>query len=84
VLPAAGLAGGKHWVPAFAGTTGPKHWVPASAGTTGSDRQAPAFAGTAGSDQSCPSVSVSSWKRPLLCHSQVSVYVTRPMRAGAG
>ena len=34
--------------------------------------------------QSCPSVSVSSWKWPLLSHSQVSVQVTLPMRAGDG
>jgi hypothetical protein len=35
-------------------------------------------------DQRWPSVSVSSWKRPLLSTSQMSRYVTEPIFAGAG
>lgn len=32
----------------------------------------------------CPSVNASSWNRPLLSTSQVSMYVTPPIIAGAG
>ena len=39
---------------------------------------------TAGAGQRWPSVSVSSWKRPLLSTSQMSRYLVPPMRLGAG